>query len=179
LKDFVNKFIVGTIQLGYYPTEREDVVFDMAPADWVSSAIVRIGQSPESVGNAYHLFNGVAPAASTLASIARSANSYPTRSWAELKPLPFKEWKTILDGTCRGQGEGESMTNVENALTPILSYFSGSRFPRGRIFDCAKTFRMLDHLSHDDNLLLRLAPAITEDILHRYILFYQRNGLLQ
>ena len=171
MKDFVNKFIVGTIQLGYYPTEREDVVFDMAPADWVSSAIVRIGQSPESVGNAYHLFNGVAPAASTLASIARSANSYPTRSWAELKPLPFKEWKTILEGTCRGQG-GESMTNVENALTPILSYFSGSRFPRVRIFDCDKTFRMLDHL------LLHHAPAITEDILHRYILFYQRNGLL-
>lgn len=160
LKDFVNKYIMGTIQLGFYPNESGDsqtddgVVFDMAAVDWVASAIIRISQSSDSVGKAYHLFNGIAPSAPTLMTIAQSANSFGDRLWPELKPTPFMEWKKLLYQAC-------DQTGRPNALAPIRSYFDGSRFPRSRIFDCSQTLQLVDP-----------PPAITEDILKRYILYY-------
>ncbi|HEX3529756.1 MAG TPA: thioester reductase domain-containing protein [Thermoanaerobaculia bacterium] len=101
-KDLIWSFLKGCIELGAAPAL--DALFDPAPVDFVSRAVVALAKRRESRGKAFHLFNPRPVPWADVFAYAR-ALGYP------LRELPVDAWLRELLAAVRG--------GAENALAPF------------------------------------------------------------
>jgi len=88
-RDFLIKLIRGCLQLGTAPDL--DVLFYIAPVDFISSALVRLSQIPQAVNGNYNLLTGSYGVAwMDLVEMIRQAGG-------ELEVEPFERWRQRLN----------------------------------------------------------------------------------
>jgi phthiocerol/phenolphthiocerol synthesis type-I polyketide synthase E len=125
-KDLIWAFLKGCLELGASP--EIDAVFEPAPVDWVSRAIVTLSRNKQSHGKAFHLFNPRPVPWPEVFAFARSLG-YPVRE------VPLAVW---LDELMRAIRSGS-----ENALAPFWPLLTGEMgeqpLESGRRFDDRNT----------------------------------------
>jgi len=105
--DFMSRLIKSWIELGSAPDL--DGAVDMTPVDYVSSALVHLSLSEQSLGNDFHLVNARPVHLRELVQWIRSAG-YP------VEQVPYDRWRTAL---LRGGGSGNGQT--ASTLMPLFS----------------------------------------------------------
>ncbi|WP_437821703.1 amino acid adenylation domain-containing protein [Sorangium sp. So ce1078] len=149
------------VQLGSYPDM--DALMDLAPVDYVSSAVVALSMRPESVGRTYHLVNPEPVRAGAVWSLLRS-RGYRLRSCG------FEEW---LDGLAAA-----ASTSQDSSLAELLAIMEllppedrTAAGPRAVRCDCRGTLEMLEATTV-------ACPRIDEGLLSTYISPLITSGFL-
>ncbi|WP_432809665.1 amino acid adenylation domain-containing protein [Pantanalinema sp. GBBB05] len=165
LKDFESSFIRGCVQLGAFP-DLGDEQQTFVPVDYVSQAIVRLSQQPESIGQAFHLVN---PLAISVVEFFEqiTAYGYP------LQKLPYPVWRNLLM-----QREQEQYNNALHAFLPLYKeeIDRESTSPSNPIpssspeFDCQNVLNGLANTSI-------ACPSVVQ-LLAVYLAYFIRSGLL-
>lgn len=112
-EDFLCRLIKGSIQLGVYPDIDLDLV--MAPADYVSRAIVALSAQTLPAGSVFHL---IAPRTVAL----RQMMAWVAEAGWPLKPIPYGRWQSLLT----------SALPTGNALYPVLPFLTEALTDDGR-----------------------------------------------
>eukprot|EP00004_Rigifila_ramosa_P024509 TRINITY_DN7128_c0_g1_i1.p1 TRINITY_DN7128_c0_g1~~TRINITY_DN7128_c0_g1_i1.p1 ORF type:complete len:1995 (+),score=422.61 TRINITY_DN7128_c0_g1_i1:669-5987(+) len=108
--DFLCRFVKGCIQLGAAPDAQTTI--DMSPVDYVADCVVSLALTPRhSVGRSFNVVN---PVLFTHAQLRAAISSFGY----SLETVPYPEWRASL---LRALESGN-----ENALSPLLSYFTPS-----------------------------------------------------
>jgi thioester reductase-like protein len=156
-EDFTCKMIKGCIQLGNAPYQ--DVMMDLTPVDYVSSAIVYISQQQESLGQAFHLINPNSAPWNDVVNWIRSFN-YP------LQKVSYEQWQKDLI---------QRSVIQENALSPLLPLFLGPNAQEEEVeperFSCRNTFAGIEGSSIE-------CPPVDAALLHTYFSYFIRSHFI-
>jgi thioester reductase-like protein len=155
--DFTCKMIKGCIQLGNAPYQ--DVMMDLTPVEYVSSAIVYLSKQQESLGQAFHLINPRPAHWNDFVNWIRSFN-YP------IQKVPYDQWQRELIHRSTAQ---------ENALSPLLPLFLGPNVQEEEVepqrFSCRNTFAGLEGSSIE-------CPPVDAALLHTYFSYFIRSRFI-
>jgi thioester reductase-like protein len=177
--DFMNRIICGLGQLRSYPEAAINVKMNLAPVDYVSSAIVYLSRKPSSLGKAFHLINP-----DNSFSLQKVVNYFD--SWGlKLQPLPYLQWLRLLK------------KDKKNVLWPLIASFRDSEdgFPllqdEDTTYSCKECVKSLAHCtsissssesgsgSGSGGLVIDVGQfVISEEIFHRYLTFFHQIGFL-
>jgi len=112
-EDFLCRLIKGSIQLGVYPDIDLDLV--MAPADYISRAIVALSAQALPSGSVFHL---IAPRPLAL----RQMMAWVAEAGWPLKSIPYGRWQSLLTDALP----------TDNALYPVLPFLTEALTNDGR-----------------------------------------------
>ena len=158
--DHLLRVIKGCVQMGYAP--ESNLTPNMAPVDFLSSAIVRIALSEDMTGRVFNLANPHVVPWETIITWLQGCG-YPVRV------VPNDVWRV------------QHLRHVDeaNALFPVLSFYLGGENTDRHAQLLSKlakvrndaTARMLAHL--------RMSfPVIDRVLWERYVRFFQSSGFL-
>jgi amino acid adenylation domain-containing protein/thioester reductase-like protein len=158
--DFLYRAIIGCIELGSAP--EGDIKFNIAPADYVSRAIVHLSRQPASLGKAFHLVNPRPLHLSELVSWIRSLG-YP------LQQVNYDSWREELLAI--------AASSPDHPIYPLVPLFPGrvSRSPAPNStapqFDCQNTLAGLAGTSI-------ICPPADTKLLRTYFSYLMQSGFL-
>ena len=156
--DFVCRMIKGCIQLGSVP--HQDVMMDLTPVNYVSSAIAYLSQQQDSLGKAFHLINPYSAHWNDFVNLIRSFN-YP------LRRLSYDQWQAELI---------QRTINEDHALSPLLPLFLGPNLQEEEVepqrFNCRNTSTSLKDTSIE-------CPPVDAALLHTYFSYFIRSHFLE
>src|SRR5215218_6388015 len=179
--DFLSRLIKSWVELGSAPDL--DGAIDMTPVDYVSSALVHLSLSEQSLGSVFHLVN---PRPVRL----REMVEWIRPSGYPLELLPYDRWRTeLLNG---GGSKGQAV----NPLAPLFSATSDGS-ARGQEQLSPQYGNTVDRIGSliaaqyarsvsfdDERTRLGLAgssivcPRVGADVLARYLSYFVRTGFL-
>ena len=162
--DLMCRMIKGFIQLGSAPNL--DLMLNLTPVDYVSSAIVHLSRQKESLGKAFHLVNPHPLHLSKLVNEIQ-ALGYP------IQQIAYDKWQADLLNVDISQ---------ENALSPLLSMFTEKISEKqltyietsslvSQAFDCQNTFDGLAGTSIH-------CPELDARLLSTYFSYFIHSGFL-
>jgi thioester reductase-like protein len=180
--DFMSRLIKSWVEMGSAPDM--DGAIDMTPVDYVSSALVHLSLSEQSLGSVFHLVN---PRPVRLREIVEWIRplGYP------VELLPYDRWRTELLGSS-GSGKGRAV----NPLAPLFSATSyGSARgqnqlspPGGNTVDRIGSLIAAQYARSvafdDERTRLGLAgssiacPRVDADVFARCLSYFVRTGFL-
>ncbi|XXY48826.1 amino acid adenylation domain-containing protein [Sorangium sp. So ce269] len=149
------------VQLGSYPDM--DALLDLAPVDYVSSAVVALSLRPESVGRTYHLVNPEPVRTGAIWSILRSRGY-------RLRACGFEAWLDQLAAAASASPDSSlaELLAIMELLPPEDRTASG---PRALRCDCRGTLEMLEGTAV-------ACPPIDDGLLSTYIAPLIASGFL-
>jgi len=147
---FVNRLILGCMQLKAFPAVPEHTGFDWAPVDYVADAIsyITINSGQTSGYRVFHTDNPLALASLTLDRLGQAMKL----ELPGVKMLSYNEWVVALRAA------------PTNALNPLVHYFDQA-FPKSTRYVCDNTLRALESSGISCSVL-------TEEVLRKYVKFY-------
>jgi thioester reductase-like protein len=180
--DFMTRLIKSWVELGSAPDL--DGALDMTPVDYVSSALVHLSLSEQSLGSVFHLVNRRPVHLREMVEWIRSAG-HP------VEQLPYDRWRTQL---LSGSGSGNGQT--ANTLVPLFSATSdGSARGReqadgGNTVDRIGSLMAAQYAARsvafdDERTRTALAgasiacPEVDADLFARYLSYFVRIGFLR
>ncbi len=158
--DFLYKLIIGCIQLGSVP--EKEMIEDMAPVDYISSAIVHLSKQKESLDKAFHFVNHQPFNSRMLLNVLNSFG-YP------LQQISYDQWRKYLLKVAE--------RSPEHTLYPLVSFFPSRSSEKetsnlGTLqFDCQNTLNGLAGTSI-------VCPPVDEQLLSTYLSHLIHNGFL-
>ncbi|KYF81052.1 non-ribosomal peptide synthetase [Sorangium cellulosum] len=149
------------VQLGSYPDM--DALMDLAPVDYVSSAVVALSLRPESVGRTYHLVNPEPVRTGVLWPLLQSRGY-------RLRACGFEAWLDQLAAAASASPDSSlaELLSIMELLPPEDRTASG---PRALRCDCRGTLEMLEGTGV-------ACPPIDEGLLSTYIAPLIASGFL-
>jgi thioester reductase-like protein len=153
--DYFSRLLKTFVQVGAVPAL--DFAEDLAPVDYVASAIGHLSRSGDTTGRDFHFHNPRTIGYDTIAEVLRG-RGYPVRS------VPYERWYAeVVEATQRTAGI---------ALGPFVAGLPPAMGPREHpTFDCTRTARAVAsggiHCPPADGVLLG-----------RYLDFFVRTGFL-
>ncbi|HLO84887.1 MAG TPA: amino acid adenylation domain-containing protein [Nostocaceae cyanobacterium] len=163
--DIMSRLLKSFILLKNAP--QIDLIMDMTPVDYVSSAIVYISRQKESLGKTFHLVN---PQPLHLSSLIQEINSLGY----SLEQIPYKDWQTQILEVVKHL--------ADNSLSPLLP-FVVEKMP-GKQLTYLETSSMTSQSFDCQNTLNALArtsifcPPINARLLNVYFSYFQRSGFI-
>jgi thioester reductase-like protein len=180
--DFMSRLIKSWVEMGSAP-DLEGAI-DMTPVDYVSSALVHLSLSEQSLGSVFHLVNPRAVRLREMVEWIRPFG-YP------LELLPYDGWRTeLLSGG--GSGRGQAV----NPLAPLFSATSAGPArgqeqqspPGGNTVDRIGSLIAAQYarsVSFDDEWTRHglagssiVCPRVGADVIERYLSYFVRTGFL-
>lgn len=158
--DHLLRVIKGCVQLGFAP--ESSLTPNMAPVDFISSAIVRIGLIPHSSGRVFNLSNPHLVSWETLVEWLR-------RSGYAIRIIPNEVW----------QEQHLLNMNKDNALFPVMPLYLGGDTTEKHVRLLTKLAKVRNEGTMD--MLSRLQtsfPLIDENLWKTYVRFFQNSGFL-
>ena len=158
--DHVLRVLKGCLQMGYAPDS--DILFDMAPVDFISAAIVRIALNEASGGYVFNLSNPRAARWSNLLHWVQDCG-YP------VQVLPEVAWRE----------QHLKRIDSNNALFPVLPLYLGGHTTDQHAALLTKLSKV--RRDHTTRMLERLQmdfPAIDQPLWRRYMRFFHDCGFL-
>lgn len=159
--DFLYRLMMGYIHLASAPIG--EMLFDIVPVDYVSSAIVYLSRPQSAWGKAFHLIHD-RPVSSDLLFERIKAAEY------QVERISYEEWYSqLIDITKNSQ---------EHILYPLVSLFSANNNGEAQNksfnlkFDCQNTLEGLEPS-------LITCPALDRDLIDTYISGLENKGLLK
>jgi len=154
--DFINRLLCGMVQTGHYPQGSEDSLINMAPVDYVASALVELSRNKDNLGSAFHLCS---PDSLPLQTVLKYVEAYGI----SLQPTTYLEWLHMVK------------QDKANVLWPLSSSFreqeDGTLLAGDTVYSCTRCVKGLKNVQPEQF-------AITEKIFHRYLAFYEMIGFL-
>ena len=132
---------------------------NLAPVDYVSTAIVHLSNQQESLGQIFHLINPQPVPWDDVVNWIQSFN-YP------LRKIPYDKWRVELIQYSKSQ---------ENAFAPLMSFFMTESNPSEmgpQHFSCENTLAGLEGTSIK-------CPPVDAALLHTYFSYFIRGGFLK
>jgi thioester reductase-like protein len=181
--DFMSRLIKSWVELGSAPDL--DGALDMTPVDYVSSALVHLSLSGQSLGNDFHLVNRRPIHLRQMVEWIRGSG-YP------VEQVPYDRWRTTLLGgggrsngpaasslvplfsaTSDGTGRGQEQPGPEGGSTVdrIGSLMAAQYAARSVAFDDEQTRNRLSGSSI-------VCPEVGADLFARYLSYFVRVGFL-
>jgi thioester reductase-like protein len=181
--DFMSRLIKSWVEMGSAPDL--DGALDMTPVDYVSSALVRLSLSEQSLGGNFHLVNPRPIHLREMVEWIRSSG-YP------LELLPYDRWRTTLlsgggssngqamnplaplfSATSDGSARGQEPLSPEggNTVDRIGSLMAAQYAARSVTFDDERTRHRLSGSSI-------VCPQVGADLFARYLSYFVRIGFL-
>jgi len=152
---FINRYICGIVQMGYAPDVNS--FYDMLPADIIAKQIYSLS-SYHNFSKVYHLANYDHVIAFN--QLTQYINSFGYK----LKIIALNDWRNLLL-------EQSKDLNSTNRLVPLVFMFE-NRFPGvASSINHSQTVQMLTKLKLDH-------PIISESIIHAYLSYFIRCGLI-
>jgi thioester reductase-like protein len=181
--DFMSRLIKSWVEMGSAPDL--DGAIDMTPVDYVSSALVHLSLSEQSLGSVFHLVNPWPVRLREMVEWIRPSG-YP------LALLPYDRWRTELLN-----GGGSSKRQAVNPLAPLFSATSGGS-ARGQEQQSPQDGNTVDRIgsliaaqyarsvSFDDERTRHVlagssivCPRVGADVVARYLSYFVRTGFLR
>ncbi len=179
--DFMSRLIKSWVELGSAPDL--DGALDMTPVDYVSSALVHLSLSEQSLGNDFHLVNARPVHLRDMVQWIRSAG-FP------VEQVPYDRWRTAL---LRGGASGNGQT--ASTLMPLFSATSDGSVPGQEQREGGNTVDRIGSLMaaqyaarsvafDDERARSALAgvpivcPEVDADLFARYLSYFVRIGFL-
>lgn len=159
--DHLLRVIKGCLQMGYAPDS--DLTLDMAPVDFISTAIVRMALSEPTTGHVFNLSNPYAVPWLTLL------------NWLQCCGYAVR---VVSNAVWREQHL--SRIDTRNALFPVLPLYVGGDTTDRHTVLLTKLSKV--HRDHAAQMLVRLQmafPVIDLALWQRYVRFFQHCGFLQ
>lgn len=158
--DHLLRVIKGCVQMGVAPSS--DLLLDMAPVDFISTAIVRLGLRTTRTGQVYNLSH---PQALPW----RTVLGWLQESGYAVRVVPEEVWRA----------QHLSQLEPDNALFPMLPLYLGGETTQRHVGLLSK----LAHVRHDATAqqltALHMAfPALDQALWQRYLGFCQGCGFL-
>jgi amino acid adenylation domain-containing protein/thioester reductase-like protein len=158
-QDFLNTLLRGFIQLKRAP--ELDALWDFAPVDYVSQAIVHLSQQKDAIGNVFHLLNPQPIHLSHLVDLIH-AFGYP------IQRIPYDQWRADLINFVRHSQDGF----LESLSSLFPEQLSEKQLQLLRLrFDCQNTTQRLANTSIT-------CPPVDNQLLKTYFSYLMRNGFL-
>lgn len=159
--DHLLRVIKGCLQMGYAPDS--NLTLDLAPVDFISTAIVRIALSEPAAGSVFNLSNPYAIPWSTLL-------SWLQRCGYVVRMVPNAVWRE----------QHLSRIDTRNALFPVLPlYVGGDTTDRHAVLLSKLSKVHRDHTAQMLSWLHMAFPVIDQALWQRYMHFFQHCGFLQ
>ncbi|MDR9404037.1 MAG: thioester reductase domain-containing protein [Halothece sp. Uz-M2-17] len=165
--DFTCRFFKGCIQLGSFPDL--DLVFDLAPVDYVARAIALLSRDQDQFGKTFHLLHPEPIPWNHVMGWIRDFG-YP------MEEVPYKQWVNQLLNQVR--------SSTENALSSLAPFFNirwseeGLTIPelytageKAKI-SCKQTIRIIKENSE------LACPTYSPQFLKSYFSYFQRCGFI-
>ena len=158
--DHLLRVIKGCVQMGY--TTESNLTPNMAPVDFVSSAIIRIALCPHTSGRVFNLSNPHLVSWETLLGWL-DAFGYPVRV------VSNEVWRE----------EHLQYLEKDNALFPVLPLYLGGETTERHIRLVSKLAKV--RTDGTERMLAQLQtsfPVIDKSLWRRYVRFFQESGFL-
>jgi amino acid adenylation domain-containing protein/thioester reductase-like protein len=163
--DLICRLFKAFVLLGNAP--QMDWIMDLAPVDYVSSAIINLSRQKESIGKTFHLVNSQSLSLSDLIAEINSLGY-------SIKQIPYLDW----------QKEFQEVANhsADNSLSPLLpmvtekipgkevTYLETSSMT-SQSFDCANTLKGLEKTS-------LICPPVDQKLIATYFDYFNRSGFI-
>lgn len=163
--DLMCRLFKAFVLLGNAP--QMDWIMDLAPVDYVSSAIIHLSQQKESIGKTFHLVNAQSLSLSNLIEEIKALGY-------SIQHISYLDW----------QKEFRELANhsVDNFLSPLLpmvtekipgkdvTYLETSSMT-SQSFDCENTIKGLDTTS-------LICPPVDQQLIATYFDYFHQSGFL-
>ncbi|MDF5715802.1 MAG: thioester reductase domain-containing protein, partial [Rhizonema sp. NSF051] len=153
--DLISRMTKGCIQLGSIPDFNMTV--DMTPVDYASKCIVHLSMQKKFLGETFHVVNPLPAHWSNVINWFRSFGY-------SLKVISYDQWRAELLKVAEHSSE--------NALYPLIPFFSDEAPDDSVKFDCQNTLNGLAETSIK-------CPSVSAELLSTYLSYYIRNGFLK
>ncbi|KNY26420.1 thioester reductase domain-containing protein [Pseudobacteroides cellulosolvens] len=135
-----------------------EMLIDMAPVDYVSSAIVKISQKEDALGKNYHLGN---PEFMTAAEFYKIVSTLGF----SLKTMNFNQWKTALVAA--------SKKSAQSASLIVIPFIRGGHFNNSHVlYDQTNTYQALAGTGIE-------CPKISKELLQVYFDYFYTIGFVK
>jgi thioester reductase-like protein/amino acid adenylation domain-containing protein len=164
--DIMSRLLKSFILLKNAP--QINLLMDMTPVDYVSSAIVYISKQKESLGKTFHLVN---PQPLHLSSLIEEINSLGY----SIEQIPYQDWQTEILEVVKHLGD--------NSLSPLLPLVV-EKMP-GKQLTYLETSSMTSQSFNCQNTLdvlaktLMICPPINARLLDVYLAYFQQSGFIR
>ncbi|HYO60253.1 non-ribosomal peptide synthetase/type I polyketide synthase [Archangium sp.] len=158
--DLVCRTLKGCVRMGMAP--RVDALLDLTPVDYVSSAIVDLSMSPESIGQTYHLVNPRLVRADEMW-------SYMQAFGYGLRILPYDEWLAELASVASSDSELGDLLMFLQQVPPEDRSVGG---PRMVVCDCSHTLKALEGTATS-------CPSVDVALVSTYLSSLVRRGFFE
>lgn len=164
--DIMSRLLKSFILLRNAP--QLDLMMDMTPVDYVSSAIVYISKQKESIGKTFHLVN---PQPLHLSSLIQEINSLGY----SIGQIPYQDWQSEILEVVKHL--------TDNSLSPLLPLVV-EKMP-GKPLTYLETSSMASQSFDYQNTLNALGetsiicPPVTTQLLNVYFSYFKRSGFIK
>lgn len=165
--DFTCRFFKGCIQLGSFPDL--DLVFDLAPVDYVASAIALLSSDTNQLGKTFHLQHPEPTSWKQVMGWVRDFG-YP------MEELPYQKWVNQLLNQMR--------SSTDNALSSLAPFFTRrwgkERLTIPELYTAAeKTMISCKHTIQTIRQMSNLScPNYHPHLFQSYFFYFQRCGFI-
>jgi thioester reductase-like protein len=137
---------------------------EMAPADWVSRALVHLAQQPDSLGRVFHVCN---PDRLPLAELVQALVEFGH----PVEQLPERAWRDRLLERSRGARDDSPFAHIA-LFEQLAPGIVGKLLTNPATFDCSNTNAALSGAALP-------CPRADRSLVQTYLAFFERMGLIE